>query len=84
MSNSLINGPEAAGTQPAADAPADVIPTWGYKGTESKIFNLKPGETLPSGWADHPSEVDPEPAETVSDGDSAGDHNQDAPSSGGH
>lgn len=56
MANTLINGPEmAAGVQPAAAA-ADVVPTWGYKGGEARVFNLKPGEKLPDGWSDTPSD----------------------------
>ena len=60
MANSLINGSEAA-DDAASEAPAEVIPTWGYKGGESKLFNLKPGEDLPSGWADSPASEKPKP-----------------------
>jgi len=55
MPNSLINGPEVAGEIPATTAPTDVVPTWGYRGTNAKIFDLKPGEKLPKGWSDTPS-----------------------------
>ena len=37
-------------------------PTWGYQkgkngGVDSKIFQLKKGEKLPSGWVDTPAKV---------------------------
>lgn len=32
-----------------------IVRTWGYKGTQSKIFDLKEGESLPSGWSDSPA-----------------------------
>lgn len=32
----------------------ETIPTWGYKGDEPKLFHLKEGEGLPSGYADSP------------------------------
>ena len=32
-----------------------VTPTWGYKGDEAKLFNLKEGEKLPKGWSDAPA-----------------------------
>lgn len=31
------------------------IPTWGYKGSKAQIFQLKEGESLPSGWSDSPA-----------------------------
>lgn len=35
---------------------SDTIPTWGYHPTEEpRIFDLKPGEKLPEGWADTPA-----------------------------
>lgn len=43
------------------------VPTWGYKGAESKLFELGPDETLPEGWADAPTPTEPieEPAESA-------------------
>ena len=32
------------------------IPTFGYKGLEAKLFELEPGEGLPDGWIDHPTQ----------------------------
>jgi hypothetical protein len=61
MANSLINGPEVAGDQPATQPPADVVPTWGYKGDKAQLFDLKPGEKLPKGWSDTPTVSAPEP-----------------------
>lgn len=34
-----------------------VFPTWGYKGDEAQIFNLREGDTLPAGWFDNPSKA---------------------------
>lgn len=34
-----------------------VFPTWGYKGDDAQIFNLREGETLPAGWFDNPSQA---------------------------
>lgn len=34
------------------------IPTWGYHRTEAaKVFDLAPGEELPSGWHDTPAKI---------------------------
>ena len=33
---------------------AKTIPTFGYRKGEAKIFDLKPGEKLPKGWAERP------------------------------
>lgn len=55
--HSLINGTGAGEDLPPANQElhmSDTVPTWGYKGSEAKIFELKPGEALPSGWADRP------------------------------
>lgn len=42
------------------------VPTWGYKGSESKLFELGPDDELPEGWADSPTptdaEAEPEPS----------------------
>lgn len=35
----------------------DTIPTWGYSKKGDQIFNLKPGESLPAGYYDHPAKV---------------------------
>ncbi len=32
----------------------EIIPTFGYRRGEAKIFNLRKGETLPKGWQDRP------------------------------
>jgi hypothetical protein len=32
-------------------------PTWGYSKGDSQIFDLKPGENLPSGYYDNPAKV---------------------------
>ena len=47
-----------------ASAPPDSLsaPTWGYQkgkngGVDSKIFQLKKGEKLPSGWVDTPAKI---------------------------
>ena len=32
-----------------------IVPTWGYKGSKAQIFQLKEGESLPSGWSDSPA-----------------------------
>ena len=32
-----------------------ITPTWGYKGSKAQIFQLKEGESLPSGWSDSPA-----------------------------
>lgn len=63
MANSLINGTEGAMLPSDPPAPVDdgLIPTWGYRGDESQIFNLKPGEALPDGWADSPVAASPAP-----------------------
>ena len=39
-----------------------IAPTWGYQkgksgGVDSKIFHLKKGEKLPSGWVDTPAKI---------------------------
>jgi len=57
MANSLINGTATGETPPPLPAPT-VLPTWGYHADgSSKIFQLKPGEALPTGWADSPASV---------------------------
>lgn len=38
-------------------ADEQTIPTWGYSATDAKIFDLKPGESLPDGFFDHPAKV---------------------------
>ena len=57
MANQLINGTEGAmvPSDPTPQVAADTVPTWGYRGDEAKIFDLKPGESLPDGWADSPA-----------------------------
>jgi hypothetical protein len=61
-----------------------IVPTWGYKGSDSQIFALREGETLPAGWSDSPvtaaleeekpkrgrpkKETDPEADEVTDDG----------------
>lgn len=55
--HSLNNGAGVGESSPPAnseDNMSDKIPTWGYKGSESKLFELAPGEALPAGWADSP------------------------------
>lgn len=34
-----------------------VIRTWGYSASGAKVFELAPGEALPSGWVDNPGKV---------------------------
>ena len=33
------------------------IPTWGYQGDRAELFQLEPGQTLPSGWFDSPAKT---------------------------
>ncbi len=56
--NTLINGAGAVMVQPPVPGEVgETIPTFGYKGSEAKLFDLKPGEALPNGWADRPNTV---------------------------
>lgn len=34
------------------------IPTWGYQGDRAELFQLEPGQSLPSGWFDSPAKTD--------------------------
>lgn len=50
---------------------AETVPTWGYCADgEAKIFDLAPGESLPSGWADTPA-ARPNPPEAPKADDEA-------------
>ena len=61
------------------------IPTWGYKGSKAQIFQLKEGESLPSGWSDSPATAAEEKpkrgrkakAETEAEGDLSEDESED-------
>lgn len=58
--HNLINGTGAdVAPSPAnsEDRMSEKIPTWGYKGGDSKLFELEPGEKLPAGWSDSPVAV---------------------------
>lgn len=65
MANTLINGAAAAEVIPPPEVDRSLIPTWGYHSSgDAKIFNLKPGEDLPSGWAHTPAAYKPASAAT--------------------
>jgi hypothetical protein len=36
---------------------ASTIATWGYSKTGDKVFDLKPGESLPDGYFAHPAMI---------------------------